>query len=115
MRVRAFASVRAWALASCVILLLGATPAFAQQKVRGRVVDPQDKPVAGLEVMMHAVTEDIGGDVDTDTTDADGAFELDVAVGDPTAGYFVAAVYNAQLFMGELMRAPWPTATPYGA
>ena len=112
-RVRAGASVRAWAFAFCLILLCGISTANAQQKIGGRVVDPQDKPVANLEVMLHAVTEEMGGDVDTDTTDADGAFELSAAVVDPTAVYFVAAVYNGQLFMGELMRAPFPAAQPY--
>ena len=112
MQEREAASVRALLL-SLGLLLCTAASGIAQQTVRGKVVDPQQKPVAGVEVMMHAVTEDIGGDVDTDTTDANGAFELTVAVVDPTAVYFVAVVHESQLYMGDLMRAPLPVGKEY--
>jgi hypothetical protein len=100
-------------LFSLVLLLCAAASGIAQQTVRGKVVDPQQNPVAGIEVMMHAVTENIGGDVDTDTTDANGVFDLTVAVVDPTAVYFVAVVHQSQLYMGDLMRAPLPIDKEY--
>lgn len=101
-----------WPLA-CIAALTLASSGFAQQRISGRVIDPQGKPVAGIEVTFHAVTGTEGGDIDADTTDANGAFEVGTNENVADAVYFVAVVYNSELFMGDLMRTPFPANQEY--
>ena len=97
------------------IALVGssASVARAQSDINGRVVDPQDKPVAGLQVLLHAVNETAGTDVDKATTAEDGTFKLSAGSTDETAIYFVAVQWNGELYMGELMRPPFPQNQEY--
>ncbi|MGQ0561678.1 MAG: hypothetical protein ACT443_07380 [Gemmatimonadota bacterium] len=85
----------------------------AQQHISGRVIDAQSRPVTRIEVLLHAVTETTGTDVDTDTTDAKGVFRVDAAAANPNAVYFVAVRYNGELFMGDLLRPPFPADQEY--
>ncbi|MGQ0812922.1 MAG: carboxypeptidase-like regulatory domain-containing protein [Gemmatimonadota bacterium] len=93
--------------------LLLAPPVHAQSHITGRVLDAQQNPVANVEVLLHAVTETSGTNVDTDTTDANGAFRVDADAVISNAVYFVAVVYDGELYMGDLMRAPFPARQEY--
>ena len=87
--------------------------ANAQDRITGRVADPQGKPVANTEVLLHAVEQSSGNQIDKDTTRADGSFELTVKTVDPKAVYFVAVLWNGQLYIGDMMRAPFPVDQEY--
>jgi hypothetical protein len=102
---------RVWALSLCLALGMSGE-AIGQQQLKGRVVDPQGKPVPSIEVTMHAVTDVEGGDVGADTTDANGGFLMKVP-DVPNAVIFVAVVYNGQLFMGDMLRAPFSLKQDY--
>jgi hypothetical protein len=101
-----------WSLTPLVLLVF-ASAAFGQSEINGRVVDPDDKPVAGLDVILHAVTETAGTDVDKATTAADGTFTLSAKSSDPNAIYFVAVTWKGELYIGELMRQPFPANQEY--
>jgi hypothetical protein len=96
-------------LLAVVGVLVPRAPAAAQAAVlSGRALDGDDRPVQGLEVMLHRVTADGGATIARDTTEADGRFALsaDGAAGDPV--YFVAARHEGQLQIGPMLRAPFP-------
>ena len=97
------------------LLLIAAAPVSAQNTIRGRALDDQDKPMAGLLVLLHRVTTTGGGGfVDTDTTDAQGAFELVAPPEtDSSAIFFVAANQNGEMFMGDMQRLPFPDSMEY--
>ena len=86
-------------------LLLTPDPGAAQDVLRGRVSDAADRPVAGAVILLHAVTEDSGRELDRDTSDANGAFELSYRF---EAGplYFVATRLDGEIFMAEPFREP---------
>ncbi len=100
---------------TCTLLLLFCCCgiANAQDRITGRVADPQGKPVANTEVLLHAVAQSNGNQIDKDTTRADGSFELTVKTVDPKAVYFVAVLWNGQLYIGDMMRAPFPVNQDY--
>jgi hypothetical protein len=88
--------------------------AAAQNTIRGRVVDENGGPVPNIEVLLHRVTKAGGGGVDSDTSDATGAFTLVAPPdADSTALYFVAVQEGGELFMGELQRLPFPDSAEY--
>lgn len=94
-------------------MLVFAGDATAQTRISGRVLDAEGQPVPGLEVLLHAITEASGTEVDKDTSRTDGAFDVTVTDVDSDAVYFVAVVYNGQLFMGDLLRPPFPLEQEY--
>jgi hypothetical protein len=102
---------RVWALSFCMALGVF-SDGIGQQQLKGRVVDPQGKPVPSIEVTMHAVTDVEGGDVGADTTDANGTFQMKVP-DVPNAVIFVAVVYKGELFMGDMLRAPFTLDQDY--
>lgn len=86
----------------------------AQNTINGRVVDENNAPVPNIEVLLHRVTKTGGGSVDTDTSDATGAFTLVAPPeSDSTALFFVAVDENGELFMGEMQRLPFPANMEY--
>jgi hypothetical protein len=93
--------------------LIGSAPLHAQSTISGRVVDPGNKPVSNVEVLLHAITESAGSQVDKDTSRADGRFDLRVTSVDPKSIYFVAVTYNGQLYMGDMLRPPFPSGQEY--
>ena len=93
--------------------LSGSAPLNAQSVISGRVVDPGNKPVANVEVLLHAITESSGSQIDKDTSRNDGRFELRVNSVDPKSIYFVAVTYNGQLYMGDMLRPPFPSGQEY--
>jgi hypothetical protein len=96
------------------VLTLGlASAANAQSTISGRVVDPAGKPAPNVEVLLHAVAASAGAQVDRDTSRADGSFTLTAQSPDPKAVYFVAVMQGGELFMGELIRPPFPTTKDY--
>lgn len=101
--------------ARLMLFLMFATAhaASAQSRISGKVIDPAGQPVAGVEVLLHAVEESSGNQIDKDTTVSDGTFRVDARRVDPKAVYFVAVVYNSQLFIGDMMRAPFPQGQDY--
>lgn len=103
-----------YALSSTLFfLLIAAVNGNAQTKIPGKVIDPAGKPVSNMEVLLHAVGKEAGNEVDKDTTRADGSFEVDVKAVDPNLVYFVAVVYQGQLYVGDMMRAPFPLNQEY--
>ena len=80
-----------------------ASPLSAQQPLRGRVSDAADNPIPGAVVLLHAVTEDAGRELDRDTADADGRFELSYEF-ESGALYFVATRVEGEIFMAEPFR-----------
>jgi hypothetical protein len=106
--------------AAALGLLLAAVPARAAAAqppdviVPGRAMDETGRAAAGLGVLLHRVTPS-GGELLAETvTDADGRFELRGAGStDPNAVYFVAARYRGELYIGPLLRPPFPTASDY--
>jgi hypothetical protein len=98
-----------------VLLLALVLPAAApaQNTISGKVLDPQGKPVAAVEVLLHAVEEKSGNQVDRDTTRADGTFTVSAAKPDANAVYFVAVVWKGELYIGELLKPPFPKTQDY--
>ena len=80
-----------------------AGPAAAQETLRGRVADGSDSPIAGAVVLLHAVTDDAGRELDRDTAAADGTFELNFTFEEGPL-YFVATRVNGEIFMAEPFR-----------
>jgi hypothetical protein len=102
----------AFALLFASSFLLFASSAKAQTRLAGRVIDPSGKPVANLEVSLHGVDNENGTEFDHDTTDADGRFTME-AKEDPKLVYFVAVVWEKQLYVGEMLRTPFPPNQDY--
>lgn len=96
-----------------LLLALLSAPLSAQTVIPGRVLDAQEKPVANVEVLLHALTDSNGEQISKDTSSADGSFELRTQRVSPNALYFVTVVYNGELFMGEMMRPPFPRDQEY--
>jgi len=93
------------ALAGVVVILHSfVSPLAAQDVVRGRVADAADNPIPGVVVLLHAITEAGGSEIDRDTADAGGGFELSF---DFQSGplYFVATRVEGQIFMADPFRA----------
>lgn len=107
------ASAARWGMLALAGVLLNAGAATAQTSINGRVLDATGNPVPGLEVLLHAITESTGAEIDKDTSRTDGAFVVTAAAVDANAVYFVAVVYNGQLFMGDLLRPPFPLDQEY--
>lgn len=100
----------------CLLMLLAvsARDVYAQNTIKGRVVDEKGAPVAKIEVLLHRVTKDGGGGVDADTSDASGAFTLVAPPEtDSSALFFVAVQEGGELFMGEMQRLPFPDTLEY--
>ena len=99
----------------CVLSTIASfSEVVAQNTINGRVVDENNAPVPNIEVLLHRVTKAGGGSVDTDTSDATGAFTLVAPPEtDSTALFFVAVSENGELFMGEMQRLPFPTGMEY--
>jgi hypothetical protein len=98
---------------SCFLCLFAAD-LRAQNTVRGRVLDEQGGPVPNIEVLLHRVTVAGGGTVAADTSDASGAFTLVAPPETDSAAIFFVAVRQAgELFMGEMMRLPFPDTLEY--
>jgi hypothetical protein len=94
---------------SAVALLVIATGAAAQDsdgRVPGRILGPDNAPVAGQAVVLHRVQAAAGATVAETITAADGTFTLDVPVEpDPEALYFIATRYDGELYIGAPFRA----------
>ena len=100
-------------LVATAAVLVTATALSAQTKIPGKVIDPEGKPVSGIEVLLHGVGEKSGSQIDKDTTKSDGSFQVNVNTPDPNLVYFVAVVWNGQLFVGDMMRPPFPSNQEY--
>lgn len=95
-------------------LLITAVDLAAQNTINGRVLDEKSMPVPDIEVLLHRVTKDGGGTVDSDTSDAAGAFTLVAPPEtDSSALFFVAVQKGGELFMGEMQRLPFPVGMEY--
>ncbi len=58
-------------------------------------------PVAGSEVVLHGVTRDSGGPIDSARTDARGQYRLDAPTVDTTATYLVSVEYSGLGYFSE--------------
>lgn len=98
-------------LAAQAAAAAAAQPQQGPEVLRGHVMDGNGKPVAGLEVALHRVTEQGGAMITRDTSDAEGAFALRVpGESDPQAVFFVATRYQDELYIGQPFRAIPPGA-----
>lgn len=102
---------RRWSRVVAIVgacLVLGGAPVVAQQGgaregLSGRVIDADGRPVAGLAVSVHRVSQTGGEEVARSTTDVDGRFQL--AFDTETPGtYFVATRYEGGLYVGQMFR-----------
>jgi hypothetical protein len=102
--------IRAWTgLLAVVGGLVPFAPAAGQESVlAGRALDAGERPVAGLEVMLHRVTPAGGATIARDTTAADGGFTLRAEASDDDPVYFVAARFEGQIQIGPMLRMPFP-------
>ena len=86
-----------------------AAPAWAQQasgSVPGRIIGPDDAPLAEQSVVLHRVQGARGETVATAVTGADGGFVLEFPLdADGEALYFVATRYAGELYIGAPFRA----------
>lgn len=101
-------SRRSWLL--LVLLLLPALAAAAQAQrpaLRGQIVDPEGRAVAGVAVSLHHVSDGGGAEVGRAVSDLEGWFEIEFAgAGDAGDGvYFAATRFDGTLFMGEPFRS----------
>jgi hypothetical protein len=104
-----------WSCLFCALVtfLLPAN-ARAQNTIRGRVHDETGAAVPNIQVLLHRVTVAGGGTVDADTSEADGTFTLVAPPEtDSAAIFFVAVRESGELFMGEMMRLPFPDSLEY--
>ncbi|HEX6941185.1 MAG TPA: carboxypeptidase-like regulatory domain-containing protein [Longimicrobiales bacterium] len=109
-----------WSRAACLavgIVALGAGALHAQDaaggaRLAGRVIDAEGRPVPGLAVSAHGVSQAGGAEVARTTTDEDGRFELAFETRDG-ATYFAAARYEGGLYVGPLFRDPRDAPADY--
>lgn len=102
----------AWKHVRRLVLLLvcSSVPALAVAQsdgtsIRGRVVGPDEAPLAGQTVVLHRVEASSGATIAEATTTGDGSFELMIPAGVDTAAiYFVAARYEGELYIGPPFR-----------
>jgi hypothetical protein len=90
-----------------VAVLAALTPATHAQDVtvRGRVLGPDNAPLADQRVVLHRVDGAGGATIAEVRSGADGAFELTATVPPDTgAVYFVAARYDEELYIGPPFR-----------
>jgi hypothetical protein len=75
---------------------------------------PDGQPVPGQSVLLHRVT-DQGGELLTQSTSGeDGRFTLRVTSSAPATGvFFVATRFRGQLYIGPLIRPPFPEGQEY--
>ena len=103
------------AIATLLFVVAGGSALHAQNTIRGRVHDEKGGPVPKIEVLLHRVTvASGGGTVAADTSDANGGFTLVAPPEtDSAAIFFVAVREGGELFMGEMMRLPFPDTLEY--
>lgn len=102
-------------LATVWALLLVLVPALASAQdvtVRGRVLGPDNAPLADQRVVLHRVDGTGGATIAEAVSAADGGFELAATVPPDTgAVYFVAARYDEELYIGPPFRPDDGSAT----
>ena len=107
MRMRSVPNRSLLAVASGLFSLLAhAAPLAAQDAaavLSGRVADGADDPVAGAVVVLHALSDGAGVELDRDTTDARGSFQLRYEHENGPL-YFVATRVAGEIFMSEPFR-----------
>jgi hypothetical protein len=92
--------------------ILLSIPLHAQDiTVRGRVIGPDNAPLADQRVVLHRVDATGGATIAETRSAADGFFELSAtAEPDTSAVLFVAARYDEELYIGPPFRAGDMTA-----
>lgn len=92
-----------------LLLLLGsvlASPLHAQYPVlRGQVVDPDGRPVSGISVTLHHVTDGGGAEVGRALSDHEGKFSIEPGEGVVGGVYFAATRFEGALYMGNPFRS----------
>jgi hypothetical protein len=79
----------------------------------GQVTGPDGQPVPAQAVLLHRVTNQGGELLAQSTTGDDGRFTLSVASSDPSGVFFVATRFRGQLYIGPLIRPPFPDGQEY--
>lgn len=106
---------RTVAITVALTLLLGANASAqvdarggsAGGELRGRVT-AGSAPVPNQVVTLHRVSDiGTGGSVDEDTTAADGTFTLTMGAVDTSSVYFVATVYENELYIGDTFQSSY--------
>jgi hypothetical protein len=105
---------RLLALVAGWLLVLGVAPATAQDlSIAGRVLGPDGAPVAGQRLLFHRVTNAGGELLAEGTSDGEGRFTLTAEAQAAGGVYFVATRYEGQLYIGPLLRPPFPAGSEY--
>jgi len=102
-------------LATAVVFLCTAALSVQQQiSISGRVVDDTETAVSAQTVVLHRVTPDGGTLLAEAITDDGGRFTLR-AEGEASQGavYFVASRFRGRLYIGPMLRAPFPDTVDY--
>ena len=92
--------------AVCTLLVgVATTHVLAQQTIAGRVVDLEGRPVAGLTVVLHGVTQDGGAPIAETVSDDSGGFTI-TALQAPrdVRLLFMAARWNGQVYLGPALQ-----------
>jgi hypothetical protein len=85
-----------------LLLAAAANPPRAQRPdLRGRVVDPDGRPVAGISVTLHHVTDSGGAEVGRAISAADGSFAIEMREIEGGGVYFAATRFDGALYMGN--------------
>jgi hypothetical protein len=80
----------------------------------GQVIGPDGQPVPGQAVLLHRVTDQGGELLTQSTTGDDGRFTLRVTSSAPASGvFFVATRFRGQIYIGPLIRPPFPEGQEY--
>ena len=88
-----------------VCLAAGAAGQEPSAAVEGRIVGPDNAPLADQNVVLHRVQRQTGETVAEAVTGADGRFTLQLpADSDTSAVYFVATRYAGELYIGAPFR-----------
>jgi hypothetical protein len=102
-------------LALLIVPFLSAAATVQSPTLRGKIVDPEGRPVTGLPVSLHHVSETGGVEGGSAVTDREGHFEIDLdeTGGDEGGVYFAASRFDGSLYMGEPFRTVAEIPDPY--
>lgn len=102
-------------LAWAFLPLIAGTLAAQEPVLRGRVLDPEGRAVAGATVSLHHVAEGGGAEVGQGVSDREGRFTIVVEPSEGEGGvYFAATRLDGTLYMGAPFRTLSEVEGEYG-
>lgn len=101
-------------LALLIVPFLSAAAIAQSPTLRGKIIDPEGRPVTGLPVSLHHVSEAGGVEVGSAVSDREGHFEIDLGeTGGAEGVFFAASRFDGALYMGEPFRTIAEIPDPY--